>query len=61
MRNFYKIILSNYIYSYNQKTYKVDDIKWEENPSTKFPIRKEDMPLHQYYKKVIKVYDARML
>jgi len=36
---------------YNNKTYRVDDINWEETPMTRFPIKGETSPLMDYYKR----------
>lgn len=35
---------------YNNKTYKIDDIKWELNPQTTFDRNGEQISLIQYYK-----------
>lgn len=35
---------------YNNKTYKIDDIKWELNPQTTFDKNGEQISLIQYYK-----------
>lgn len=37
---------------YNNKTYTIDDIQWNLNPSATFPCKGEDVSYINYYKKV---------
>ena len=42
-----------YLYRYNNKTYRIDDIDFEKNPLTKFTTRSgTEISFVEYYKKV---------
>ncbi|XP_054155822.1 piwi-like protein 1 [Oppia nitens] len=36
--------------TYNNKTYKVDDLAFDKNPTTLFKFKTNEMPIHEYYK-----------
>lgn len=38
------------MYSYNNKTYKIDDINWDANPNSTFSRRDVDITYSKYYK-----------
>lgn len=44
-----KIVMTDY----NMKTYRIDDIAWNETPSSTFQIRDDMVTYMDYYKKVI--------
>ena len=37
---------------YNNKTYRIDDIDWDHNPSFEFETRQKKVTMMQYYKEV---------
>lgn len=37
---------------YNDKTYRVDEIEWNANPTCKFPYKGSEISYMDYYKKV---------
>lgn len=44
-----KIVITDY----NMKTYRIDDIAWNENPTATFKMREETVSYLEYYKKVM--------
>lgn len=44
-----KIVMTDY----NMKTYRIDDIAWNESPKATFTMRDEQVSYISYYKKVI--------
>ena len=46
------LIILIFFFSYNNKTYKIDDINWDSNPKDTFNTRKGDVSFVEYYKTV---------